>query len=145
MSYTPTTWTTGDTITASAMNKIEQGIANAGKDICGLFVLPEGFNSFSHILGSVGCFKQINNKWKSISWEDIYWVGNAPASYTLITPPESSGIKVFWAVYAPDLDDVDVYFSGNINSTPITVYDDNDSTYNGYEITGIGYVTAVAT
>lgn len=30
MSYTPTTWTTGDTITASAMNKIEQGIANAG-------------------------------------------------------------------------------------------------------------------
>ena len=30
MSYTPTTWTTGDTITASAMNKIENGIANAG-------------------------------------------------------------------------------------------------------------------
>ena len=30
MSYTPTTWTTGDTITASAMNKIEQGIANGG-------------------------------------------------------------------------------------------------------------------
>lgn len=30
MSYNPTTWTTGDTITASAMNKIEQGIANAG-------------------------------------------------------------------------------------------------------------------
>ena len=30
MSYTPTTWATGDTITASAMNKIENGIANAG-------------------------------------------------------------------------------------------------------------------
>lgn len=30
MAYTPTTWTTGDTITASAMNKIENGIANAG-------------------------------------------------------------------------------------------------------------------
>ena len=30
MSYTPTNWTTGDTITASAMNKIENGIANAG-------------------------------------------------------------------------------------------------------------------
>lgn len=30
MAYTPTTWTTGDTITASAMNKIEQGIANSG-------------------------------------------------------------------------------------------------------------------
>lgn len=30
MSYTPTTWGTGDTITASALNKIENGIANAG-------------------------------------------------------------------------------------------------------------------
>ena len=30
MSYTPTQWSTGDTITASSMNKIEQGIANAG-------------------------------------------------------------------------------------------------------------------
>ena len=30
MAYTPTTWTTGDTITATAMNKIENGIAGAG-------------------------------------------------------------------------------------------------------------------
>lgn len=30
MSYTPTSWSTGDTITAQAMNKIENGIANAG-------------------------------------------------------------------------------------------------------------------
>lgn len=30
MSYTPTTWTTGDTITATALNKMEQGIASAG-------------------------------------------------------------------------------------------------------------------
>ena len=30
MSYTPTTWETGDTITAAGLNKIEQGIANAG-------------------------------------------------------------------------------------------------------------------
>lgn len=30
MSYTPTSWSTGDTITASALNKIENGIANAG-------------------------------------------------------------------------------------------------------------------
>lgn len=30
MSYTPTNWNTGDTITAAAMNKIENGIADAG-------------------------------------------------------------------------------------------------------------------
>lgn len=31
MAYTPTTWTTGDTITASSMNKIENGISDAGE------------------------------------------------------------------------------------------------------------------
>ena len=30
MAYTPTTWNTGDTITPSALNKIEQGIAEGG-------------------------------------------------------------------------------------------------------------------
>lgn len=30
MSYTPTTWTTGDTITATKLNKLENGVANAG-------------------------------------------------------------------------------------------------------------------
>ena len=30
MSYTPTTWVTGDTITAVKLNNMEQGIANAG-------------------------------------------------------------------------------------------------------------------
>lgn len=32
MAYTPTTWNTGDTINATKLNKIEQGIANAGGD-----------------------------------------------------------------------------------------------------------------
>lgn len=30
MAYTPTTWATGDTVTATKMNKIENGIAGAG-------------------------------------------------------------------------------------------------------------------
>ena len=30
MAYTPTTWATGDTITATKLNNMEQGIANAG-------------------------------------------------------------------------------------------------------------------
>ena len=30
MSYTPTTWSSGDTITAAKLNKLEQGVANAG-------------------------------------------------------------------------------------------------------------------
>lgn len=30
MAYTPTTWASGDTITATKLNKMESGIANAG-------------------------------------------------------------------------------------------------------------------
>jgi len=30
MAYTPTTWVTGDTVTATKLNKIENGIASAG-------------------------------------------------------------------------------------------------------------------
>lgn len=30
MAYTPTEWSTGDTITAAALNKMENGIANSG-------------------------------------------------------------------------------------------------------------------
>lgn len=30
MTYTPTTWATGDVITADKLNNIEQGIVNAG-------------------------------------------------------------------------------------------------------------------
>ena len=42
MSYTPTTWNTGDTITAAAMNKIENGIANAGGGASGLVIDTAG-------------------------------------------------------------------------------------------------------
>lgn len=41
MSYTPTNWNTGDTITASALNKIENGIANAGGGGGDFFVVTE--------------------------------------------------------------------------------------------------------
>ena len=60
MSYTPTSWTTGDTITASALNKIEQGIANAGGGGGGteisytmendLMVLDASYNDIKQIL-----------------------------------------------------------------------------------------------
>jgi hypothetical protein len=30
MSYTPTNWKAGDTVTSAKLNKMEQGIANAG-------------------------------------------------------------------------------------------------------------------
>lgn len=38
MAYTPTTWSAGDTITSAKLNKIEQGIVNAGES-AGVFMV----------------------------------------------------------------------------------------------------------
>lgn len=46
MSYTPTTWTTGDTITATALNKIENGIANAGSALICNSTYDDGIGGF---------------------------------------------------------------------------------------------------
>lgn len=45
MGYTPTTWNTGDTITASALNKIEQGIAEGGGSAMVIGVITTGDES----------------------------------------------------------------------------------------------------
>lgn len=45
MSYTPTSWNTGDTITAAAMNKIENGIANAGSALICNCTVVEGVHT----------------------------------------------------------------------------------------------------
>ena len=55
MSYSPTTWSTGDTITASAMNKIENGIANAGGGVSGLCTDTSGTldKSYNEIMAMI--------------------------------------------------------------------------------------------
>lgn len=40
MTYTPTEWETGDTITAASLNKIENGIANAGSSYDLVLTVP---------------------------------------------------------------------------------------------------------
>lgn len=44
MSYTPTTWAAGDTVTAAKLNKLEQGVA-AGGGVLVVNVIPEGEES----------------------------------------------------------------------------------------------------
>ena len=145
MAYTPTTWVTGDSVTATKLNKLEQGVANADA-IRGIMLLPSSFSSSSHTLGLIGYFRQINNRWTLIgNGQDVYWENNNPCAYSLLSPPADTGMKVFWIVYAPSLDEIDLTFSGDINSTPITVYDTDNNGYNGYELTGVGCVEAVAT
>ena len=80
MSYTPTTWTTGDTITATAMNKIENGIANAGNVATVIVDFDNGYAS-SGMIGSqyfnVG-YAQYTNGVYSIESMMPDYMGNAP-------------------------------------------------------------------
>ena len=62
MSYTPTTWTTGDTITATAMNKIENGIANAGSDYDLVILYDRSTLSASIVSGDIlDCEDKLDN------------------------------------------------------------------------------------
>ena len=144
MGYTKQTWAGGDTVTAAKLNHIEDGIAEAG-GFKGLLLLPEGFNVTSHILGFLNYFVKDEGDWHLVGEQnDVFWLANDPTNHTLIDPLASSGLKVFWAIYPPDLDGVDLTFSGGINSTATTVYDNDGGSFNGYELTGLAFVTAVA-
>lgn len=121
-------------------------VTPAGGSIACLIAQPIGFGNTSHILGFFGYFKQIDNKWTLISGPgDLYWFENefvTSSSYGI--PPASSGIKIFWAIYSPRLDDINLVLSGNISQTPITVYDNDNVSYNGYELTGSAFAEIIA-
>ena len=55
MSYTPTTWHGGDVLSAEAMNKIENGIANAGS---GALVVQISSNGTENVMDK--------------TWQEIY-------------------------------------------------------------------------
>lgn len=68
MAYTPTQWNTGDTITASAMNKIEQGIADNGAYDAVIRIYHDGNSGHNYevtiLSGSYSAIKEktINNE-----------------------------------------------------------------------------------
>lgn len=62
MSYTPTTWTTGDTITATKLNKIEQGIADAGGGGLGIDVIVYINGSDFATATAIGDFATVSAK-----------------------------------------------------------------------------------
>lgn len=64
MSYTPTNWATGDTITASALNKIENGVANAGGGYDAVIQIVDGTPDTGTVIS--GDFQTVYNKAMSL-------------------------------------------------------------------------------
>ena len=66
MSYEPTTWKSGDTVTSAKLNKMEQGIANAGGG--GVLIvhdvdstLDKTWQEIHDAILSVGAVVEVNN------------------------------------------------------------------------------------
>lgn len=100
MSYTPNTWQTGDTITATKLNNMEQGIASAG----GVFIV--GITDD----GTVQTLTQ--------TWQQIYDAVDS-GSFVVIQFRNSDGIHINAWVSDVETDgswySVMVYFFGSQN------------------------------
>ena len=146
MSYSPTTWSTGDTITASAMNKIENGIANAGGSAI-VRLSASGFPTQTWVYGYIvwATYDSQNSRWVLTQSTDTFWdgiVGFANDVPTIIPP--------FFTVL-PTSDDVGVFFvpdggadvssvTGDITATDL--YFSWGSLLSGaYRITGDGSIS----
>ena len=148
MSYSPTTWSTGDTITASAMNKIENGIANAGS-VASVIVNFNG-GGFS---GSALCYvayAQYTDEIYSIESpiEEHYAVApyQARMYIPVCVPPSTDDFKAY-IFFAQNTDNIAGYtITGNISTTKIEGLCRSGSTtwfsepYYGFEVTGDGEI-----
>lgn len=141
MSYTPHTWTTGETITASKMNNIEDGIQNGGGNP--LIRINHNWSSASHYVSLALC------EYDAGEDEYVAKMVSVPAqSYngTLIDysvtsyqgtdfipsliPVPSAGLYLILCTHLYTASN----FDGNIETTPVTVA--YGSTTTGYIITG---------
>ena len=121
MAYSPTTWQTGDTVTAEKLNNIEQGIANAG----GAFLVPSEDNAYT--LGK--------------TWKEIYDALQAGKPTYIYVPggeydPTSGGTAVLTPIlFATGAGGEDPYYSVtavNPMFGGVTAYD--ASSANGYPV-----------
>ena len=105
MSYTPTTWTTGDTITASALNKIEQGIANAG-----------GGGGYDAI---ISCYKDDNSSSPTVYTIEKGTFSEIVSMFTTGEVAPNILVKIKW--------DLPPMYMASTNMTMVTYYRSNIS------------------
>lgn len=108
MAYTPTTWNTGDTITATAMNKIENGIANAGGGGGGVPFYEVTTINFPNTQNWIGNFRWVkknsNNDYisadpvASVS-TDLYMTGNTTGTWYATIPVPT--LEDYYLVFFP--------------------------------------------
>lgn len=151
MAYTPTTWATGDTITASAMNKIENGIAEAGRIAVVCVDYRDG--GINGSAGFVFAYAKYNSTLGSYSIESNtfeYYVGNGTIHgcfYIPVPLPSANDDLrpfVFFTSYIDNMAQYEV--AGDISTTKVEGHIKAgasawDSTpFFGFEVSGDGKI-----
>jgi len=148
MAYTPTTWATGDTITATKMNKIENGIAGAGNNVI-VQLSVTGYGTVTNTYGWIvyGIYDAQNSRWVVEQDNDSYWTGiwgfanEAPKflpPFLTVIPNDNIGLFFIADSRAS------VTTSGDIASESSLYYSYGSLVTNAYRITGDGSISLVA-
>lgn len=149
MAYTPTTWVTGDTVTATKLNKLEQGVANAGGGGCAIVELSAtGYPTASNFYGFIvyAVYDDGNSRWVITQDDSNYWgsiFGFANEAPKIIPPyltvlPNSDNAALFFVN-----DNATVTVSGDIEAT--NLYLSYGSLVLGaYRITGDGSISVTS-
>lgn len=149
MSYTPTTWVTGDTITATKLNKLEQGIANASGCECAVVELSAtGFNSATHEFARIVYAYRKNNTWVTANDNDgdwtMIWGFSQPLEH--IIPPQNTFVLADLCPFLVCTTVDEINTTGGVSDTPENLYLSYGSLVAGdcYRISGSGSIEFVA-
>ena len=93
MSYTPTTWMAGDTVTSTKLNKLEQGVASAGDG--GMLIVHENSGTldktWAELFAAETPIVVLSTTLTDINWSFVMAVYNNDGAYC-ITVNGSNGI-----------------------------------------------------
>lgn len=119
MGYTPTTWQSGDTVTASALNKIEQGIANAG----GAVLLTPVIDTTNEIIRLGYSYNELESLIRS-GYSLIFYMSNELKE--LITDGEDSGSAYYLDIIIQYDSNQSEYLFSPAHLMDFTAYDPDD-------------------
>lgn len=154
MSYVKHTWVDNETITATKLNNIEDGIEEASQSVGGGNAIislsaTAGFDGGSKTWGYIvfatytnGHWTLINDYYETKNFIDIF--GNASPAYLCLPPIPMVDDDNYSAFLLPVVGS-SISTTGDISSTPTTLYFSYGSPVpdNAYRITGSGSVEFV--
>ena len=147
MSYTPTNWQTGDTITAEKMNNLENGVSNA-QNVAVVTLDAEGFGTSSHLFGYMVYATYDGEKWILISDNDGTWVnmwGYEKPLNNIIPPQYALVSSNMCPIFVNGLgNDVDIEITGDIEETENLYFNYGSLVMDAYRIYGNGSIKIIA-